>query len=164
MRRLPRGDLRAAERWLRRVDHELRHVRQAPDVRGRGSAEYLRRRPNRCIRLHMQPDHVCRDREQRRAVRWRLRVVLPRHLPRRPVELRWQRLDDGRVRCLRGAVVTRVPVPSVANLGGSIVLFGGESFGVPMKDTWSYDGTSWTKLNVSGPPVRAVAAMATMTR
>ncbi len=51
--------------------------------------------------------------------------------------------------------------PSVATLGGSVVLFGGQH-STFLNDTWSYDGSSWTQVNVPGPTGRAVAAMAAL--
>lgn len=43
---------------------------------------------------------------------------------------------------------------------GSLLLFGG-ALGVPMRDTWSWDGTTWTQVDDSGPGARSEAAMAT---
>jgi hypothetical protein len=48
---------------------------------------------------------------------------------------------------------------SAAGLPGRVVLFGGYDANNAYSDTW-LDGTSWTKLNVAGPPGRWAAAMA----
>src|SRR5579872_5102508 len=49
---------------------------------------------------------------------------------------------------------------------GNAVLFGGlsESDGsfVCLSDTWTFDGTSWTQLNVTGPPGRELASIASL--
>ena len=51
--------------------------------------------------------------------------------------------------------------PSVGSLRSSVVLFGGQG-STFLDDTWSYDGTGWTRINAPGPPGRTVAAMATL--
>jgi N-acetylneuraminic acid mutarotase len=49
---------------------------------------------------------------------------------------------------------------------GRLVLFGGQAVaagapsGTIFADTWTFDGTAWTKLDVSGPPARLRAMMA----
>jgi N-acetylneuraminic acid mutarotase len=64
-----------------------------------------------------------------------------------------------------------VPGPSprsnaaIATLGNVVVLFGGLGTGraggpADLGDTWTWDGTSWTELEVSGPPARDSAAVA----
>lgn len=40
------------------------------------------------------------------------------------------------------------------------VLFGGDSTGTPMADTWTWDGTNWTQQPTSGPGPRYGASMA----
>jgi N-acetylneuraminic acid mutarotase len=49
--------------------------------------------------------------------------------------------------------------PSMATLGGNVVLFGGDPFG----ETWLWNGAAWTEWAVTGdrPPGRYNAAMAT---
>jgi N-acetylneuraminic acid mutarotase len=53
---------------------------------------------------------------------------------------------------------------SVATLNGIIYMFGGggegAALGEYLSDTWAWDGTTWTQLDVSGPSARAGAAMA----
>jgi hypothetical protein len=51
----------------------------------------------------------------------------------------------------------------MASLGGTAVLFGGndEDFSNgALSDTWTWDGTAWTQMSVSGPPGRRLAVMA----
>jgi N-acetylneuraminic acid mutarotase len=44
-----------------------------------------------------------------------------------------------------------------------VVLFGGaDSQGTPFGDTWTWDGSSWTDANPSGPPARSSAAIASL--
>ncbi|WP_394829228.1 kelch repeat-containing protein [Pendulispora albinea] len=50
---------------------------------------------------------------------------------------------------------------SMAPLQGKLVLFGGSS-DAPQGSTWIYDGASWAKLDVSGPPGRFGASMAAL--
>ena len=51
--------------------------------------------------------------------------------------------------------------PAMATLDGEIVLFGGQDeTSYALGDTWTWDGTSWAKQDVSGPPARFGAAMA----
>jgi N-acetylneuraminic acid mutarotase len=52
---------------------------------------------------------------------------------------------------------------TIANVDGTLVLFGGETYdGSPWdSSTWTFDGTTWTELDVSGPPARSSGAMAT---
>jgi galactose oxidase-like protein len=57
---------------------------------------------------------------------------------------------------------------AMAPLNGALVLFGGQSFGPTgtpgpdsaLSDTWTFDGTSWTQLQVTGPSARVGAVMA----
>jgi hypothetical protein len=49
----------------------------------------------------------------------------------------------------------------IALLGTELVLFGGEHEGFPDSETWIWDGSSWMQLQVTGPPARYSAAMAT---
>jgi len=53
---------------------------------------------------------------------------------------------------------------AMATLGSTVVLFGGSAStdaGIgELGDTWTFDGTEWTQLVVSGPSARAGAAMA----
>ena len=49
-------------------------------------------------------------------------------------------------------------------MNGNVVLFGGtdpDSLGV-QDDTWTWDGATWTRVNVAGPSARYSAAMATV--
>jgi hypothetical protein len=49
----------------------------------------------------------------------------------------------------------------MAPLNGTLVLFGGETFGgANLADTWTWDGHQWTALDVVGPPPRWQAVMA----
>jgi hypothetical protein len=41
-----------------------------------------------------------------------------------------------------------------------LLYFGGEVDGAPQADTWTYDGTTWTRLDVGGPAARSGAAAA----
>lgn len=41
-----------------------------------------------------------------------------------------------------------------------LLYFGGEVDGAPQGDTWTYDGTTWTRREVPGPSARAGAAAA----
>ena len=44
---------------------------------------------------------------------------------------------------------------------GQLILFGGvNSSGIITGDTWAWNGTNWTNLNISGPPARLGASMA----
>jgi len=47
----------------------------------------------------------------------------------------------------------------MAPLGGKLIVFGGQSHSPPGQ-TWSFDGTDWTSLNVSGPSSRYGSVMA----
>ncbi len=54
---------------------------------------------------------------------------------------------------------------SMGTLGSLVVLFGGSDYdtsyqGLDLDDTWVWDGSSWTRLNVTGPSARDSAAMA----
>jgi hypothetical protein len=71
------------------------------------------------------------------------------------------------------ASVTTNPGPrygaAMASLGNTLVLFGGSNapgevtLNVPaLADTWTWSGTTWTNLNVSGPTGRIGAAMASL--
>jgi N-acetylneuraminic acid mutarotase len=53
--------------------------------------------------------------------------------------------------------------PAMAKVGDTLVLFGGGTFdGSPwFSDTWTFDGSTWTRLDVHGPSARAGAVMAT---
>lgn len=52
---------------------------------------------------------------------------------------------------------------AMATLGGTIVLFGGESSGESyLGDTWTFDGTAWTQKQVSGPSPRSESAIASV--
>jgi Kelch motif protein/galactose oxidase-like protein len=53
--------------------------------------------------------------------------------------------------------------PTIANVDGKLVLFGGGTFDGTRWDshTWTFDGSTWTQLDVRGPLARASAAMAT---
>ena len=42
--------------------------------------------------------------------------------------------------------------------GGSLVLFGGLNGNSALSDSWTWNGESWTPLEVSGPPARYAAA------
>jgi hypothetical protein len=64
-----------------------------------------------------------------------------------------------------------VPTASALNLGGAagaydpvsgrFVQFGGSSGpGVVTSGTWTFDGTTWTRLEIAGPPPMMVASMA----
>ena len=46
--------------------------------------------------------------------------------------------------------------PSVATLDGQIVMFGGSN-GTDLADTWTWNGSNWTSLSVTGPAARAGA-------
>jgi hypothetical protein len=46
--------------------------------------------------------------------------------------------------------------PSVATLDGKVVLFGGSN-GTDLADTWTWNGSTWTQLGVTGPVARAGA-------
>jgi hypothetical protein len=50
---------------------------------------------------------------------------------------------------------------ATATLGGTVVLFGGRTFGGPVHgDTWTFDGTSWTQhSNLTPSPAARVGAM-----
>ena len=48
----------------------------------------------------------------------------------------------------------------MATLGSTAVLFGGATLTAEFGDTWTWDGTSWTWKNVTGPSARHFAAMA----
>jgi hypothetical protein len=48
----------------------------------------------------------------------------------------------------------------VAPLDDALVLFGGGFESPDFSDTWSWDGTTWTQIRVSGPSARWQAAMA----
>jgi N-acetylneuraminic acid mutarotase len=95
--------------------------------------------------------------------------------------LGWRPLND--TWAFDGASWTQVPVSNppaarthaaMATLGNEVVLFGGfrgftkfenpyTTKAVPLNDTWTFDGTSWTQLSVSNsPPARAGALMATL--
>ena len=56
----------------------------------------------------------------------------------------------------------------MATLGDDVVLFGGKSGdaaspgGPLLGDTWTWNGASWTQLDVEGPSARVGAAMATL--
>jgi Galactose oxidase, central domain len=50
---------------------------------------------------------------------------------------------------------------AVATLpGGGVLLFGGSDGTSLLAETWTWDGDSWTKLDVTGPPARVGHAMA----
>jgi N-acetylneuraminic acid mutarotase len=54
---------------------------------------------------------------------------------------------------------------AMASLHGQLVLFGGDGGGLTsphtyLADTWTWNGTAWTQLDVTGPPPRAGAMMA----
>jgi N-acetylneuraminic acid mutarotase len=56
---------------------------------------------------------------------------------------------------------------AVATLNGKAVLFGGagdegSDYDHELADTWTYDGTKWTRRSASGPSPRESAAMATL--
>jgi hypothetical protein len=53
--------------------------------------------------------------------------------------------------------------PAMTNVKGELVLFGGGTYDASpwYSDTWAFDGSSWTKLDVTGPSARRGAAMAT---
>jgi hypothetical protein len=43
----------------------------------------------------------------------------------------------------------------------NVVLFGGSNGGRPLRDTWTWDGSTWTKqAPATSPPARTLAAMA----
>ena len=48
----------------------------------------------------------------------------------------------------------------MAPLGDKLVLFGGGTGSAYLADTWTWDGTAWTQLSVTGPSARAYSAMA----
>jgi len=48
-----------------------------------------------------------------------------------------------------------------AGKGANLVLFGGiDSGGAALQDTWTWDGTTWTRRAENGPPARFLASMA----
>jgi hypothetical protein len=49
----------------------------------------------------------------------------------------------------------------MAPVDGKLVLFGGVGPGMNLADTWTWDGTVWTQIDVAGPSARAGTAMAT---
>jgi N-acetylneuraminic acid mutarotase len=57
---------------------------------------------------------------------------------------------------------------AMAPLDGKLVLFGGihyprssgSTMAVPLADTWTWDGATWTQRNVAGPSARSWASMA----
>jgi hypothetical protein len=54
---------------------------------------------------------------------------------------------------------------AMATQGNQVLMFGGESTGQGMGDSWSFNGTSWTQLYVGSsttPPARDDHAMATL--
>jgi hypothetical protein len=51
---------------------------------------------------------------------------------------------------------------SMAELDGTLVLFGGDDGSGGLGDTWGWDGVRWTQYMVTGPSPRAYAGMATL--
>jgi hypothetical protein len=49
----------------------------------------------------------------------------------------------------------------MTNLGDRVVLFGGFGDGGYIADTWTFDGATWTKLPITGPPARDLASFVT---
>jgi hypothetical protein len=49
-------------------------------------------------------------------------------------------------------------------MGDRVVLFGGYNGTINLEDTWAWNGSAWTQLIVTGPPARAAAAVATLTK
>jgi hypothetical protein len=54
---------------------------------------------------------------------------------------------------------------TMAQVNGTLVLFGGKRGSEPsqmtaLADTWTWDGTAWTEQHVAGPPARYMASMA----
>ncbi len=54
----------------------------------------------------------------------------------------------------------------MSTLGSTAVLFGGFDFvnGQALADTWTWDGSTWTRHDVDGPSARVYAGMASMGR
>jgi hypothetical protein len=53
----------------------------------------------------------------------------------------------------------------MATLNGKVILFGGfraGTGGIDLGDTWSFDGTGWTQLTITGPSARRLFGMATL--
>jgi N-acetylneuraminic acid mutarotase len=50
----------------------------------------------------------------------------------------------------------------MAGLGGKVILFGGQGESGTLGDTWQWDGTSWTQLNIPGPTPRFGHEMTTL--
>jgi hypothetical protein len=65
----------------------------------------------------------------------------------------WTRLVDGPARIRAGvAYDSRI---------GKLIAFGGIGpSGPPLGDTWSFDGSTWQRISISGPPAREGAVMA----
>jgi hypothetical protein len=49
---------------------------------------------------------------------------------------------------------------AMASIGNSVLLFGGSSLGGLLGDTWLFNGSTWTNLNIAGPAARSDHAMA----
>ena len=48
---------------------------------------------------------------------------------------------------------------TAATLGDKIVLYGGQNYGAPLGDTWTWDGSSWALASTEGPDGRFDAVM-----
>jgi len=76
------------------------------------------------------------------------------------VTKRWTQLD------IAGPAASNLAgreAPAMATVRDKLVLFGGGTLdGSPwFSDTWTFDGTTWTRVDASGPAARAGAVMAT---
>jgi hypothetical protein len=49
-------------------------------------------------------------------------------------------------------------------MGDQVILFGGYTGTSNLADTWSWNGSVWTELPVTGPSARAAAAVANLTQ
>lgn len=66
-----------------------------------------------------------------------------------------------------GNACTVCPAGEACNAGGycgigRLVLFGGSNGNTKLNDTWSFDGTSWTQLPVTGGPIGGNGVMASL--
>jgi hypothetical protein len=48
---------------------------------------------------------------------------------------------------------------SLATTGTTVIAFGGYNESGYLGDTWSWDGNTWTQLNVAGPSARFAGTM-----